>query len=127
MVVFAFPMFLLVNTGVAVLIMIAIVIAYAVIQNSLAGAQGAWFPDCSTPTPAPPAPRMAYQFSAVVSGFTPFVVTLLYSEFRLGRRCHPVRRLRAIGLVATLITRETFGPVERAAAENNDERQRVDA
>src|SRR6476646_11763414 len=45
MVIFAFPLFLLVNTGIAILIIIAIIIAYAVIQNSLAGAQGAWFPE----------------------------------------------------------------------------------
>ena len=44
MVVFAFPMFLLVNTGIAMLIVIAVVIAYAVCQNSLAGAQGVLVP-----------------------------------------------------------------------------------
>ena len=33
----------------------------------------------------------------------------------------------AIGLIATLITKETFGPTERAAANQNDESMRVDA
>ena len=44
-VVFGIPMFMLVNTGVFMLIIATIVIAYAVCQNSLAGAQGAWFPE----------------------------------------------------------------------------------
>ena len=78
MVIFAFPMFMLVNTGVAVLIVIAVVIAYAVIQNSLAGAQGSWFPELFNANTRSSGASMAYQFSAVVSGFTPFVVTLLY-------------------------------------------------
>ena len=81
MVIFAFPMFLLVNTGVAILIVIAVVIAYAVIQNSLAGAQGAWFPELFNANTRSSGASIAYQFSAVVSGFTPFVVTLLYSNW----------------------------------------------
>ena len=81
MVIFAFPMFLLVNTGIAVLIVIAVVIAYAVIQNSLAGAQGSWFPELFNANTRSSGASMAYQFSAVVSGFTPFVVTLLYAAW----------------------------------------------
>ncbi len=41
---FGIPMFLLVNTGLFILVIATIVIAYAVCQNSMAGAQGAWFP-----------------------------------------------------------------------------------
>ena len=81
MVIFAFPMFLLVNTGIAILIVIAVVIAYAVIQNSLAGAQGAWFPELFNANTRSSGASIAYQFSAVVSGFTPFVVTLLYATW----------------------------------------------
>ena len=81
MVIFAFPMFMLVNTGVAVLIVIAVVIAYAVVQNSLAGAQGSWFPELFNANTRSSGASMAYQFSAVVSGFTPFVVTLLYAAW----------------------------------------------
>ena len=95
MVIFAFPLFLLVNTGIAIVIIIAIVIAYAVIQNSLAGAQGAWFPELFNANTRSSGASIAYQFSAVVSGFTPFVVTLLYADLGLGRRRHPLPRLRS--------------------------------
>jgi MHS family shikimate/dehydroshikimate transporter-like MFS transporter len=127
MVIFAFPLFLLVNTGVAILIVIAIVIAYAVIQNSLAGAQGAWFPELFNANTRSSGASIAYQFSAVVSGFTPFVVTLLYSNWGwVGAACL-FGVYGAIGLFATIITKETFGPVERAAAVAEDESMRVAA
>ena len=127
MVVFAFPMFMLVNTGVAVLIVIAVVIAYAVIQNSLAGAQGSWFPELFNANTRSSGASMAYQFSAVVSGFTPFVVTLLYSAWGWVGAASLFCLYGLIGLVATLITKETFGPVERAAAQAEDESMRVAA
>ena len=43
MVAWGIPLFLTVNTGSAVLIIVAFVISYSVCQNSLAGVQGAWF------------------------------------------------------------------------------------
>ena len=74
-------MFLLVNTGIGPHRHRTVVIAYAVIQNSLAGAQGAWFPELFNANTRSSGASMAYQFSAVVSGFTPFVVTLLYASW----------------------------------------------
>ena len=127
MVVFAFPMFLLVNTGVAVLIVIAVVIAYAVCQNSLAGAQGSWFPELFNANTRSSGASMAYQFSAVVSGFTPFVVTLLYSAWGWMGAAALFGFYGLVGLIATLVTKETFGPVERAAALAEDETMRVAA
>ncbi len=127
MVVFAAPMFLLVNTASAILIVLAVVVAYAVIQNSLAGAQGAWFPELFNANTRASGASLAYQFSAVVSGFTPFVVTLLYSSFGWVGAAALFGTYGLIGLIATLVTRETFGPTERAAAEHNDQAMRVAA
>src|SRR6476660_4384969 len=127
MVIFAFPLFLLVNTGIAILIIIAVVIAYAVTQNSLAGAQGAWFPELFNANTRSSGASIAYQFSAVVSGFTPFIVTLLYAAFGWVGAATLFLVYGGIGLAATLITKETFVPVERAAANNNDESMRVNA
>ena len=110
MVIFAFPLFLLVNTGIAILIIIAIIIAYAVVQNSLAGAQGAWFPELFNANTRSSGASIAYQFSAVVSGFTPFIVTLLYAAFGWVGAASLFLVYGAIGLATTLITKETFGP-----------------
>ena len=45
MVLWGIPLFLLINTGAATAIVLAFVVSYAVCQNSLAGVQGAWFPE----------------------------------------------------------------------------------
>jgi MFS family permease len=117
MVIFAFPLFLLVNTGVAILIVIAIVIAYAVVQNSLAGAQGAWFPELFTANTRASGASLAYQISAMVSGFTPFITTLLFVSFGWIGPALLFSTYAAIGLVAALVTRETWGPRERQLAD----------
>ena len=80
--------------------------------------------------PADPA-RMAEFLAAhhltAVGGFTPFIVTLLYAAFGWIGAATLFGVYGAIGLIATLITKETFGPTERAAANQNDESMRVDA
>jgi MHS family shikimate/dehydroshikimate transporter-like MFS transporter len=117
MILFAVPLFLLVNTASPVLIVIAIVIAYAVCQNSLAGAQGPWFPELFHAETRASGASIAYQFAAVVSGFTPFVVTLLYSKFGWAGAAALFGFYGLLGLVAALLTAETFGPAQRNAAE----------
>ena len=44
-VLFGIPMFLLVNTGTFIAVLLTLVISYAVCQNALAGSQGGWFPE----------------------------------------------------------------------------------
>lgn len=116
-VLFAFPMFLLVNTGSLLLIIATIVIAYAVCQNALAGAQGAWFPELFTANTRSSGASLAYQFSAIVSGFTPFLTTLLFLGLGWVGPALLFALYAAIGLVSALVTRETWGPAEREATE----------
>ncbi|MEH3139147.1 MAG: MFS transporter [Mycobacterium kyogaense] len=118
---FAIPfgvlMFLLVNTGLLVLIVATFVIAYGVCQNALAGAQGAWFPELFTANTRASGASLAYQISAMVSGFTPFITTLLYEGFGWVGPAVLFSVYAAIGLWAALMTRETWGPAERKAAD----------
>lgn len=122
-VLFAIPMFLLVNTGSLLLIIATIVIAYAVCQNALAGAQGAWFPELFNANTRSSGASLAYQFSAIVSGFTPFLTTLLFISFGWVGPALLFALYAAIGLVSALLTRETWGPAERAQTEIEAERQ----
>ena len=78
---FGMVMFLLVNTGVFLLIIATFVMAYCLVQNSMAGAQGAWFPELFTANTRASGASLAYQISAMVSGFTPFITTLLFVSF----------------------------------------------
>lgn len=110
-------MFLLVNTGALVLIVVTVVISYAICQNSLAGAQGPWFPELFQAATRASGASIAYQFSAVISGFTPFVVTLLYSAYGWVGAASLFGVYGLIGLVATLVTAETWGPAQRQAAQ----------
>lgn len=116
-VLFGVPMFLLVNTGLFLFIVATIVIAYAVCQNSLAGAQGAWFPELFQAKTRSSGASLAYQISAMVSGFTPFITTLLFVSFGWLGPALLFSVYGAIGLWAALVTRETWGRREREAAE----------
>ena len=114
---FAIPMFLLVNTGLFIAIILTIVIAYAVCQNSLAGAQGAWFPELFQAKTRASGASLAYQISAMVSGFTPFITTLLFVSFGWMGPALLFGAYALIGLWAAIATRETWGERERDLAD----------
>ena len=54
-------------------------------------------------------------------------MTLLYANFGWVGAATLFLVYGAIGLIATLITKETFGPVERTAAAQDNENMRVNA
>ncbi|AYC39823.1 MFS transporter [Streptomyces griseorubiginosus] len=116
-VVWGVPLFLLVNTEMAALITVAFVISYAVCQNSLAGVQGAWFCELFATRTRTAGTSLAYQLSAVVSGFTPMIATALYSGTGWIGPALLFSGYGVLGLVATLVTRETWGPDERSEAD----------
>jgi hypothetical protein len=53
----------------------------------------------------------------MVSGFTPFITTLLFVSFGWIGPALLFSAYAAIGLVAALVTRETWGPRERRLAD----------
>jgi MHS family shikimate/dehydroshikimate transporter-like MFS transporter len=114
---FGVVMFLLVNTGLLVLIIATFVLAYGFCQNALAGAQGAWFPELFTANTRASGASLAYQISAMVSGFTPFITTLLFEGFGWIGPALLFSTYAAIGLLAALATRETWGARERKLAD----------
>ena len=65
-------MFLMLNTGVFGLIVVTFLISFTICQNSLAGAQGSWFSELFNTNTRSSGASLAYQLSAVVSGFTAF-------------------------------------------------------
>ena len=124
-VLYGVPMFLLVNTGAFAVILLTLVISYTICQNALAGAQGAWFPELFDASRRASGASMAYRISAMISGFTPFVTTLLFVAMGWLGPALLFSTYALIGLICALITRETFGPVERRlAAEASQDAQR---
>jgi MFS family permease len=124
---FGIPMFLLANTGAFLAVIATIVIAYAVCQNSLAGAQGAWFPELFQANTRSSGASLAYQISAMVSGFTPFITTLLFIQLGWMGPALLFSAYAVIGLLAALLTRETWGPAERRLAEEASVQEPVPA
>ncbi|CAL9333961.1 Fosfomycin resistance protein AbaF [Streptomyces sp. enrichment culture] len=111
------PLFLLVNTEAAALVLLAFVISYAVCQNCLAGVQGAWFCELFATRTRTAGTSLAYQLSAVVSGFTPMIATVLYAGTGWTGPALLYSGYGLLGLLATLLTRETWGADERRAAD----------
>ena len=70
-------MFLILNSGVR-RDRLAFLVSYTICQNSLAGVQGAWFSELFAAKTRTTGASLAYQLSAVVSGFT-LVATALYA------------------------------------------------
>jgi MFS family permease len=113
MVLWGIPLFLVINTGAAAAIVLAFVVSYAVCQNSLAGVQGAWFSELFATRTRTTGASLAYQLSAVVSGFTPLVATALYAGFGWVGPALLFTGYGLLGLVAALATPETWGRGER--------------
>ena len=113
MIAWGIPLFLVINTGSAVLIVIAFIISYSVCQNSLAGVQGAWFSELFNAKTRTTGASLAYQFSAVVSGFTPLVATALYISTGWIGPAILFSFYGLLGLAAALVTPETWGRTER--------------
>ena len=108
------PLFLLVNTKVAVLIVITFVVSYTVLQNMLAGVQGAWFSELFATKTRTTGASLAYQLSAVVSGFTPLVATALFVAVGWIGPALLFSAYGLLGFLAALVTKETWGRAERA-------------
>src|ERR687885_1765802 len=113
MVAWGVPLFLVINTGLAVLIILAFVISYAVCQNSLAGVQGAWFSELFATRTRTSGASLAYQLSAVVSGFTPLMATALYGATGWVGPALLFSAYGLLGLVAALLTQGTWGRATR--------------
>jgi len=114
MVVWGVPLFLVVNTGTAIAIIIAFIVSYTICQNSLAGVQGAWFSELFAAKTRTTGASLAYQLSAVVSGFTPLVATALFAATGWIGPALLFSGYGLLGLIAALMTRETWGKAERA-------------
>ena len=113
MVVWGIPLFLTVNTRMAALIVLVFVVSYVICQNSLAGVQGAWFSELFDAKTRTSGASLSYQFSAVVSGFTPLLATALFGRFGWIGPALLFSFYGLLGLVAALISRETWGPDKR--------------
>ncbi|MDR5698866.1 MFS transporter [Agromyces aerolatus] len=114
---FAFPMFLLVNTGLPYIIVFVYIIAMSIIHDMLAGTQGAWFSELFNTNTRSSGASIGYQFSAAISGFIPMIATAVAIPLGWGGVAWVYLACGVLGLVGTLLTRETWGKKEQAAVD----------
>jgi MFS transporter, MHS family, shikimate and dehydroshikimate transport protein len=112
-----------------VMIVLAFIISYAICQNSLAGVQGAWFSELFETKTRTSGASLSYQLSAVISGFTPLVATAIYGRYGWIAPALLFSFYGLLGLVAALITKDTWGPAKRdevAQLEREVDRERAE-
>ncbi|THG28436.1 MFS transporter [Naasia lichenicola] len=114
---FAFPLFLLVNTGVPALIVLVYIIGLPVIHDMLAGTQGAYFSELFATNTRTSGASLGYQFSAAISGFIPLIAAAVAVGAGWGGVALIYLAVGLIGLVGVALTRETWGAKQKAEVE----------
>jgi MFS family permease len=104
----------MVNTGSAVLIVIVYILGLTVIHDMLAGTQGAWFSELFPTNKRTSGASLGYQLSAAISGFIPMIATAVAIPLGWTGVALVYAACGALGLIAALLTRETWGKEQRA-------------
>ena len=114
---FAFPMFWMVNTAVPMLIVFVYVVGLSIIHDSLAGTQGPWFSELFNTNTRSSGASVGYQFAAAISGFIPLISAAVAAQMGWHGVALVYLTCGLIGFVGTVLTRETWGRAERAAVD----------
>ncbi|MEA5116973.1 MAG: MFS transporter, partial [Propionicimonas sp.] len=114
MIAFAFPMFILVHTGVPFVIVLVYIIGLAVLHDMLAASQGGWFSELFSAQTRTSGASIGYQFSASLSGFIPLIAAAVAAAWGWVGVAVVYLCCAGLGLLASLLTRETWGPAARA-------------
>ena len=117
MILFGFPIFLMINTAVPFLIILVYIIGLPILHDMLAGSQGGWFSELFHANTRTSGASIGYQFSAAISGFIPLIAAATAAAWGWGGVSIVYMGCGAIGLIAALVTRETWGRRERTAVD----------
>jgi MFS family permease len=114
----AFLVFVMVNTGVDFVVVMAFVISIGLIWAAFAGVQAAWFVELFSTNVRCSGASTGYQVAAALSGFSPFIAALLAKNYGWHGPAAFLAVIGVIGLLGTISTRETWGKKERAEVQN---------
>lgn len=106
-IVIAFPMFLLLNTGAPVLVILALVTSLVVSHDPLFVTEAAWFSELFPAGVRSSGISLGYQGASVIGGFIPFIATALLANNGWYGPAILFVALGVISLVAALLTPET--------------------
>jgi MFS family permease len=111
---FGFPMYLLTNDGMPVLVVTVFIVGIGIIHASLTGVQGSLLTEQFRTATRTSGASLGYQLAAAIGGFAPLLAAALVGVFGWPGASILYMVAGCIGLVGILVTRETFGRAERA-------------
>jgi MFS family permease len=111
---FAFPMYLLVNDGIPALIIAVFIFSIGIIHASLTGVQGSLLIEQFGTSTRTSGASLGYQIAAAIGGFAPLLAALLVGWIGWSGASLLYMSAAVIGLIGILVTRETYGRAERS-------------
>jgi len=111
---FAFPMYLLTNDGTPALVIAVFVFGIGFIHATLTGNQGSLLTEQFGTSTRTSGASLGYQIAAALGGFAPLLAAALVGWIGWPGASLLYMTAAVIGLIAILVTRETYGRAERA-------------
>ena len=104
---FAFPMFFLINTGVAIMVIVAVAISLLFSHDPIFAVEASWFSEQFDRNVRSSGISLGYNGASIVAGLLPFAATAAYGWIGWVGPALILMSLGVISTVAALITRET--------------------
>lgn len=111
---FAFPMYLLTNDGTPALVVAVFIFGIGVIHATLTGNQGSLLTEQFGTSTRTSGASLGYQIAAALGGFAPLLAAVLVGWIGWPGASLLYMAAAIVGLIAILVTRETYGRAERA-------------
>lgn len=111
---FAFPMYLLTNDGAPTLVIAVFVFGIGIIHATLTGNQGSLLMEQFGTSTRTSGASLGYQIAAALGGFAPLLAAALVGWIGWPGASLLYMSAAVVGLIAIIVTRETYGRAERA-------------
>lgn len=106
-IVFAFPMFSLINTGVVIMVIVAVAISLLFSHDPIFAVEASWFSELFDRNVRSSGISLGYNGASIIAGLLPFAATAAYGWIGWVGPALILMSLGVISTVAALITRET--------------------
>jgi MHS family shikimate/dehydroshikimate transporter-like MFS transporter len=104
---FAFPMFYLINTGVAIMVIVAVAISLIFSHDPIFAVEGSWFSELFDRNVRSSGISLGYNGASIIAGLLPFAATALFGWIGWIGPALILVSLGVISTIAALVTRET--------------------
>jgi MFS transporter, MHS family, shikimate and dehydroshikimate transport protein len=106
-IVFAFPMFSLINTGVVIMVIVAVALSLLLSHDPIFAVEASWFSELFDRNVRSSGISLGYNGASIIAGLLPFAATAAYGWIGWVGPALILMSLGVISTIAALITRET--------------------